>query len=150
MAKRCVGAHMSIAREDGKGKSTKSFLIGDSYTRFGGIDSVSYSDGAKLAWAYDVYQRPTCFADVMATRAGHSCPASPTVTAFTAPASTMLIYRQYYADTDPHQRGLLARTCRGVPDGDGGHVTNCLEFEYYTPVTAGGMCKDGQIKTDGS
>lgn len=120
------------------------------YNRFGGLTAMTYSDGAKLEWAYDAYQRPSCFADAMATNAGHSCPASPTAADFSPAASTMLIFHQYYADSDSYRRGKLQRSCRGVPDGSGGQVMKCLEFDYYTPTTFGGLCIDGEIANDGS
>ena len=120
------------------------------YNRFGGLKSISYSDGTKLQWAFDQYQRPSCFADAMATAAGKSCPASPTADDFVPSADTMLIYHQYFADTDPYRRGELQRSCRGVSDGSGEHVTKCVEMDYYTPESTGGMCSGGAIGTDGS
>ena len=121
-----------------------------SYNRFGAMVSMDYSDGVSLGWAYDAYQRPSCFADVMATQAGHNCPASPTAANYSPTASTLLTFHQYYPDSNSFSRGLLQRSCRGVPDGNGGAVMKCLEFEYYTPETSGGMCRDGAIETDGT
>ncbi len=131
-------------------KDTEGIWQTYAYTRFGSLKSITYSDGTKLEWAFDAYQRPSCFADAIATKAGSSCPASPTAADFSPSASSMLTAHQYYPDSDTYRRGKLQQSCRGVPDGNGGHVMKCLEFDYYSPTTAGGMCKDGDIATDGS
>jgi len=112
------------------------------YNRFGALDSITYSDGTRLEWAFDTYQRPTCFADALATVNGNDCPPSPTDTDFSPDSSQLLVSYSYYPDSDKYRRGLLKSTCRGVPDGNGGTVTKCLETDYYTPLSTGGYCDD--------
>ncbi len=48
--------------------------VSHTYTRFGAPESTTYSDGTTLRWAYDQYQRPSCFADALATHNGNTCP----------------------------------------------------------------------------
>ena len=110
------------------------------YTRFGAIESTTYSDGTRLEWAYDPYQRMTCFADALATSNGGSCPDSPTAVDFSPDASDLLVSYRYWEDGDPYRRGLLKSTCRGVSDGSGGLVTKCMDTDYYTPADTGGSC----------
>jgi hypothetical protein len=112
------------------------------YNRFGSVERIDYSDGTFLEWAFDRYQRPTCFADALATRMGFECPDSPTDVDFLPDSSQLLVSYSYYPDDDPYRRGLMKTTCRGVPDGNGGTVTKCMETDYYTPLTQGGYCDD--------
>jgi len=110
------------------------------YTTFGAVASKTFSDGTVLQWAYDAYQRKSCFADGMATAAGNACPASPTDDGFAPSADQQLITYTYWEDSDPYRRGMLKSMCRGVPDGTGSYVTKCLDRDYYTPVDSGGAC----------
>jgi hypothetical protein len=110
------------------------------YTPFGAVASKTFSDGTVLQWAYDAYQRKSCFADGMATAAGNACPSSPTDSSFAPPADQQLITYTYWEDSDPYRRGMLKSMCRGVPNGTGGYVTKCLDRDYYTPVDSGGAC----------
>jgi hypothetical protein len=110
------------------------------YTAFGQVASKTYSDGTALQWAYDAYQRPSCFADAAATAAGSSCPSSPTDSSFAPDASELLTTITYWPDSDTYRRGLPMSTCRGVVDPSSGYTTKCIDTDYYTPVDAGGSC----------
>jgi MYXO-CTERM domain-containing protein len=110
------------------------------YTRFGAVESITYSDGTTLEWAYDPYQRLACFADALATTNGHHCPASPVDVGFAPDPSELLTYYVYWPDSDTYRRGLLQSKCRGVPDGSGGFVTKCMDTDYYTSADVGGAC----------
>ena len=110
------------------------------YTRFGQIASKAYSDGTTLEWAYDAYQRPSCFADAVATAAGSSCPTSPTASDFAPSASQLLTWMTYWPDSDTYRRGLPMSTCRGVVDASSGYAIKCIDMNYYTPVDSGGSC----------
>jgi hypothetical protein len=110
------------------------------YTRFGAVESITYSDGTRLEWAYDPYQRVTCFADALATKDGGGCPVSPTNTDFSPDPATQLVSYRYWEDSDPYRRGLSKSKCRGVPDGNGGFATKCMDMDYYTPTDTGGSC----------
>jgi len=115
------------------------------YSRIGKLERLSYSDGTALEWAFDRYQRPTCFADAMATANGNDCPDSPTEVDFAPDPAQLLVSYSYYPDDDPYRRGMLYRTCRGVPDGAGGATLKCVETDYYTPVSEGGFCPDSGL-----
>jgi hypothetical protein len=123
--------------------STAGDVPGDSitytYTRFGAVASKTYSNGGVLNWAYDSYQRPSCFADAQANANGHACPTSP-ADGFTPDPSELLSYTTYWPDSDTYRRGYVQSTCRGVADGSGGYVTKCLDNDYYTSVDTGGSC----------
>jgi hypothetical protein len=110
------------------------------YTRFGQIASKTYSDGTTLEWAFDCYQRPSCFADAVATAAGSSCPDSPTDSDFAPSASQLLTWMTYWPDSDAYRRGLPMSTCRGVVGAATGYVIKCIDLDYYTPVDVGGAC----------
>ncbi len=112
------------------------------YNRFGTLERIQYADGTILEWAFDQYQRPSCFADALATAHGGRCPASPTQPGFSPSSSELLVSYSYYADSDTYRRGLIERTCRGVPDGSGGTMTRCIESDYYTPVSPDGHCPE--------
>jgi RHS repeat-associated protein len=113
-----------------------------SYTRFAKLASMTYDDGvgAELQWAYDPYQRATCFADAMATANGKSCPSSPTAVDFQPAPEDLLVSYRYWPDDDPYRRGRLKSMCRGVREPDGSYVTKCMDTDYYTPVDTGGAC----------
>lgn len=119
-------------------------LVAMTYTKFGSTASKTYTetiDGktvtSKLQWAYDAYQRPTCFADVMATANGSTCPASPAAADWwktnTAPYLTWYVY---YPQSDAYRRGLLNSVCRR----DGAGAVNCVDKDYYTSASTGGGC----------
>lgn len=110
------------------------------YTRFGQMASKVYSDGTRLSWAYDAYQRPSCFADAEASLAGHECPESPTPAGFAPSADQLLTWYTYWPDDDPYRRGLPMSACRGVRDGLGGYAVKCLDADYYTSDDTGGSC----------
>ena len=93
------------------------------YTRFGAIESITYSDGTRFEWGHDPYQRVACFADALATQNGNACPDSPVAVGYEPDASELLVWYKYWADSDAQRRGLLQSKCRGVPDGSGGVVT---------------------------
>ena len=116
------------------------------YTRFGAVQSKTYSNGGvatwndgSLGWAYDSYQRPVCFADAQATFNGSACPASPADN-FTASPDQLLTYTVYWPDSDQFRRGFIQSTCHGVADGNGGFVTKCLDTDYYTAADTTGSC----------
>jgi hypothetical protein len=145
-----TGATLRIAKftnpngcsEDDSGDVETGVFEQYTYNRFGSVERIDYSDGTFLEWAFDRYQRPTCFADALATSMGNECPDSPTDTNFLPDSSQLLVSYSYYPDDDPYRRGLMKTTCRGVPDGNGGTVTKCMETDYYTPLTQGGFCDD--------
>jgi len=110
------------------------------YTRFGQVASKTYSDGTVLQWAYDAYQRPSCFADAVATAAGSGCPTSPTASDFSPSANQLLTWFTYWTDSDAYRRGLPMSTCRGVVDASAGYAIKCIDMDYYTPVSTGGSC----------
>ena len=110
------------------------------YTRFGAIESITYSDGTRLEWGYDPYQRVACFADALATQNGNVCPDSPVEVGYEPDASELLVWYKYWADSAAHRRGLTQSKCRGVPDGSGGFVTKCLDMDYYRSIDPGGTC----------
>lgn len=110
------------------------------YARFGKPLTKTYADGTALQWGYDAYQRPSCFADAVATAAGSSCPPSPTDADFAPVADQLLTWITYWPDSDAYRRGLPMSICRGVADGAGGFLTKCLDYDYYTPVDVGGAC----------
>jgi hypothetical protein len=110
------------------------------YTRFGAIESLTYGDGTRLEWGYDPYQRLVCMADALATQNGNDCPDSPIEVGFEADPSSLLVWHEYWEDDDPYRRGYAKKKCRGVPDGNGGFVTKCIETDYYTSVDTGGSC----------
>jgi len=112
------------------------------YTRFGAVESITYGDGTRLAWAYDAYHRMACFADALATSNGNDCPDSPVAVGYAPDPSQLLVWYSYFSDSDSYRRGLMQSKCRGVPDGNGGFVTKCMETDYYTSVDAGGACAD--------
>ena len=113
------------------------------YTRFGQLASKTYSDGTSLQWAYDAYQRPSCFADAVATAAGSSCPASPTASDFAPSAAQLLTWITYWPDDDTYLRGLPMSTCRGVVTSPATYAVKCIDTDYYTPVDVGGSCDAG-------
>ena len=121
------------------------------YTPFGSIKSKTYhekqADGTyvdtAMQWAYDEYQRPTCFADAAAILAGSHCPASPTPAGFSLAPEELLTYYTYWPDSDPYKRGFLKSACRGVQQKEGDSivfVTQCLDRDYYTSTDSGGLC----------
>ena len=112
------------------------------YTRFGAIQSITYagSSSAELQWAYDPYQRVTCFADAMAASKGKSCPSSPTAVDFQPAPEDLLVSYRYWPDDDPYRRGRRKSMCRGVPESDGSYVTKCMDTDYYSPTDQGGSC----------
>ncbi len=110
------------------------------YTRFGAIESLTYSDGTTLEWGYDPYHRIVCMADALATASGNGCPDSPIDVGFAPAASELLVSYEYWDDDDSHRRGMLKRKCRGVPDGAGGSVKKCVESDYYRSIDSGGGC----------
>jgi len=120
------------------------------YTRFGQIASKTYSDGTEMSWAYDEYQRPSCFADAVATDAGHHCPESPTAAGYSPSADQLLTWYTYWPDEDTYRRGLPKSTCRGVRDGQGGFAIKCLDADYYTSVDTGGSCDAGLASVVGA
>jgi hypothetical protein len=144
-----TGAIMKVTRFTNPGACSESDsgdvdVVSESYTytRFGAIESITYSDGTKLEWAYDPYQRMACFADALATTNGHDCPDSPVAVGFSPDPSELLTSYTYYPDSDTYRRGLLQSKCRGVPDGNGGFVTKCMDTDYYTSADVGGSCSD--------
>jgi YD repeat-containing protein len=129
---------------------TATASISYTYTRFGEIASKTYSDGTVLEWAYDAYQRPSCFADAMATASGHHCPPSPTDDGFAPAADTLLTWYTYWPDGDPYRRGLPMSMCRGLPDGGGGAQLRCLDTDYYTSTDKGGSCDASLANAQGA
>jgi len=113
------------------------------YTSFGARESITYSDGTTLQWAYDQYQRLACQADGLATASGQNCPDSPVDADFSPSADQLLLTYTYWDDDDAYRRGLLKSICRGMYDADsGGYVTKCIDRDYYTPVDVGGSSVD--------
>lgn len=110
------------------------------YTPFGAPTVKAYSDGTRLEWAYDVYQRPTCFADAVATALGASCPSSPTPSGWTSTADTLLTWTTYWEDDDAYRRGLVKSRCRGVATETGAAAVECVDRDYYTSADVGGSC----------
>jgi hypothetical protein len=129
---------MSCSNDDCGDTTTETITY--TYTSFGAVTSKVYSDGTTLQWAYDAYQRPSCFADAVATAAGSSCPASPTDSDFSPSADQLLMWTTYWPDDNDYLRGLPMSTCRGVVASGGGTVIKCIDMDYYTPVDAGGSC----------
>ncbi|MDX2165432.1 MAG: hypothetical protein SF182_00135 [Deltaproteobacteria bacterium] len=129
---------MSCTDDDCGDTITESITY--TYTSFGAVSSKVYSDGTTLQWAYDAYQRPSCFADAVATAAGSSCPASPTASDFSPAADQLLMWTTYWPDDNDYLRGLPMSTCRGVVAPGGGTVIKCIDMDYYTPVDSGGSC----------
>src|SRR5262249_11779767 len=97
-------------------------------------------DGTVLQWAYDAYQRPSCFADAVATAAGSSCPTSPTSSDFAPSADQLLTWMTYWPDDDAYRRGLPMSNCRGGGDATSGYVIKCIDMDYYQPTDTGGSC----------
>ena len=124
------------------------------YTRFDAIASKTYSEDLNtsqprvtvLEWAYDKYQRPVCFADATATRAGFHCPPSPVADDFQPDPSEQLTRVTYWPDDDPYRRGMPKSSCRGIPQQEGGnlvYVDDCVESDYYTAMDTDGACNGG-------
>ncbi|MGH7789753.1 MAG: hypothetical protein ACRERC_22990 [Candidatus Binatia bacterium] len=133
------GACMSCDTNDCGDVATESITY--TYTRFGHVASKTYSDGTTLEWAYDAYQRPSCFADAVATAAGASCPASPTASGFAPTAEQLLTWITYWPDSDTYRRGLPMSTCRGVVDvPPSSYAIKCIDTDYYTAADSGGSC----------
>lgn len=124
--------------------------IAYTYTRFGGIATKTYAgaNSATLEWAYDAYQRPTCFADAIATAAGQHCPASPTPSGWAPSANSLLTATTYWPDSDAYRRGTVQRVCRGVAQADGSVAPRCIEYDVYTPVDTTGACASVPAGTD--